>query len=395
MIKLLGAKRGLILRGVALIAALFALFLGYAIADGWRAFGHSASGERQQRVERSPRWHDGKMENPQPMTQDVWGSIANMFSASHTSPDAPPPVQRLTAKDFAAPPETGLRVTWLGHSTALIELDGHNVLIDPVWGERASPLTWLGPRRWVEVPVALDALPPVDVVLISHDHYDHLDYPTIQAIKGWDATFVVPLGVGAHLSYWGVPAERIVELDWWEEAMVGDLKVVSTPARHFSGRMLVDTNSKAWTGFALLGRAHRVYYSGDSGMFPEVDAIGERLGPFDMTMIEVGQYDPAWPDVHFGPEQAVDAHRRVRGGVMLPVHWGAFALAYHGWTEPIERVLAAAGEEIPVIVPIPGQQIEPSRPPALKRWWPDIPWKTGAESPIVSSHLHDHSEVKP
>jgi L-ascorbate metabolism protein UlaG (beta-lactamase superfamily) len=251
-----------------------------------------------------------------------------------------------------------------------------------------APFTWIGPRRWFEVPIALNNLPHIDAVVVSHDHYDHLDHATIVSMKDWDTTFVVPLGVGSHLAYWGVPEGRIVELDWWERTKVGGLEIACTPARHASGRLVIDDDAKLWAGFALLGGSHRVYYSGDTGLFPAMREIGTRLGPFDLTMIEVGQYGNAWPDWHLGPEQAVVAHQMVQGRVMLPVHWGAFALAYHGWTEPIERALAAGNASgATLIVPRPGQSVEPGAPKAFERWWPEVPWTTGDKDPIHSSKM--------
>jgi len=287
-------------------------------------------------------------------------------------------------------PSSGLRITWLGHSTLLLELDGHRILTDPVWGERTSPLTWIGPSRWYAPPLPLDQLPPVDAVLISHDHYDHLDYPTITKLADADTKFLAPLGVAEHLVYWGVPDSRIVELDWWDETTIGGLRIVCTPARHASGRTPFDQNETLWASYALVGPTHRVWFSGDTGLFPGLSVIGERLGPFDLTMIEAGAYGAAWPDWHLGPEQAVRAHEMVRGRVLLPVHWGLFDLAYHGWTEPIERVLLAAdAAHVEVITPRPGQSIEPSAPPPRERWWPDVPWLTAAENPIVATKMDE------
>jgi L-ascorbate metabolism protein UlaG (beta-lactamase superfamily) len=262
-------------------------------------------------------------------------------------------------------------------------------LTDPIFSERAGPYSFLGPRRFAPPPLAVEELPLIDAVVISHDHYDHLDHRTIQKLAAARAVrFLVPLGVRAHLQYWGVPAERIVELDWWETFSLGGVTVTATPARHASGRMLLDDDAKLWAGWAFAGPAHKVYYSGDTGLFPGLADIGERLGPFDLTMIEVGQYGKAWPDWHAGPEQAVEAHRMVRGKVMLPVHWGTFQLAYHGWTEPIERTLVAATEKgVTLIVPKLGESVEPAAPPTVERWWPEVPWVGAAQDPIVSGQM--------
>jgi L-ascorbate metabolism protein UlaG (beta-lactamase superfamily) len=321
---------------------------------------------------------------------DIWGTVKAMFNYSpHVSPtEQPVPTVKVERQQLETPPATGLRATWLGHSTVLLEIDGHRVLTDPIWSTRASPLTWVGPRRWYVPSIGLGELPPIDAVVISHDHYDHLDYGTLSAMKDWNTQFIVPLGVGAHLEAWGVPVARIVELDWWESTRVGQLEVFATPARHASGRALA-MDSTLWAGYAVIGPKHRAYYSGDTGLFPAMKDIGERLGPFDVTMIEVGQYHSAWPDWHIGPEQAVTAHRMVKGKVLLPVHWGLFTLAMHGWTEPIERVLAEAGKTgETVLVAKPGQSVEPGAPPAFERWWPELPWKTAAQDPIISTQMN-------
>jgi L-ascorbate metabolism protein UlaG (beta-lactamase superfamily) len=279
----------------------------------------------------------------------------------------------------------------MGHSSLLIEIDGYRVLTDPVWSHRASPLGWVGPDRWYGPLIALDELPSIDAVVISHDHYDHLDHGTIAAMKGpaWErTTFVVPLGIGAHLAHWGVPEARIAELDWWQQTRVRDLTIVCTPARHASGRLLVDNDSKLWAGYALIGSRRRAYFSGDTGLFPAMKEIGARFGPFDLTMIEVGEYNRAWPDWHIGPEQAVTAHQLVRGRLLLPIHWGLFRLAYHTWTEPIERVLVAArAAGVTLAIPRPGQSFEPAAPPPVERWWPDLPWQTAQEHPVVSTQV--------
>ncbi len=379
---------------VVLFVALGLAVLGFAAAGvllsiSAEARGAKAEGARLERMRRSPSWKEDRFVNalarhdgsPWELTRS-W-----IFGGSpHAIPDAPIEILPRKKSDYDTPPASGLAVTWLGHSTLLIEIDGQRVLIDPVWGERTSPFSFLGPQRWFLPPLPLSELPEVDAVLISHDHYDHLDLPTVHALRERHVRWFVPLGIGAHLEKWGVPASEIVELDWWEEAPAGGLTLTSVPARHFSGRSIDDQGATLWTGWVVRGPRHRVYYSGDTAMLPAFREIGERLGPFDLTMIEAGAYNALWADVHLGPEQAVMAHRMARGRVLLPVHWGLFDLALHAWTEPIERVLAAAERShTAVLTPRPGERLEPSLRPPVVRWWKPSPWQTLAEAPAWSS----------
>jgi L-ascorbate metabolism protein UlaG (beta-lactamase superfamily) len=228
---------------------------------------------------------------------------------------------------WAVKPQSGLRVTWLGHSTTLIEIGGVRILTDPVWGPRASPSAIVGPKRFQAVPISLREMPPVDVVIVSHDHYDHLDYPTIRALAKTSVPFVTSLGVGAHLEYWGVPPERIVELDWWESYTLPNTLVVLTaaPSQHFSGRGLKDRNSTLWSSFAMRSPEHSVFFSGDTGLTTEYQSIRKRLGPFDVVMLEIGAFYPAWGDIHLGPDNAVKAHAMLGGHSCLftgeRFHW--------------------------------------------------------------------------
>jgi len=358
--------------------------------DACAALGASARGDRLERMERSPHYRDGKFHNTHPQQDDLWTMLKKWVRGSDavTAPTGEVPVVARTAADFDPAPASGLRITWLGHSTALIEIDGRRFLTDPQWSRRNSPVQWIGPVRFFPSPLPLDELPALDAVIVSHDHHDHLDPAAVEVLNAREVPFVVPLGVGAHLELWGVPRSRITELDWGEQTAVNGIAVHCTESRHFSGRGLLDRDATLWAGFALVGPRHRVYYSGDTALFPELAEIGARLGPFDATLIEIGAYDATWADYHLGPEQAVRAHQLVRGGLLVPVHWGTFDLAMHGWTEPAERVLVAAQQAgVRLALPRPGQPVEPASPPALARWWPELPWQTAEEHPVISSGL--------
>lgn len=370
---------------VTVVLALVGGIVGYIASVP--AFGKHAKGSRQKHIEESPQWHDGKFENYAPMWTDFIGSMRRALSPS---PDAVPrgevPRVESHGEAFVTPPASGLRVTWFGHASSLIELDEVRVLTDPFWSERTSPVTWAGPRRFYPPVLSLDDLPAIDAVLVSHDHYDHLDMATVSALAAKGTRFIVPLGIGAHLAYWGVPAAQITELDWWQAANIGPVDVIATPARHASGRLDPHSDQTLWAGYAVIGKKHRAYYSGDTGFFDGFAAIGEAFGPFDVTLIESGQYNQSWPDWHLGPEQAVEAHVQVRGVVMLPVHWGLLSLAPHSWTEPVERVLAyAACRNVNVLTPRPGESIEPELQGAMPRWWPSTAWTPGADDPIIAS----------
>jgi L-ascorbate metabolism protein UlaG (beta-lactamase superfamily) len=291
---------------------------------------------------------------------------------SHQAARPPRPL-RITAVN--APdnlPGQPAQVTWLGHSTMLLYIHGKTLLCDPVFNKMASPFSFIGPKRFAaKNPVTVEDLPPVDAVCISHDHYDHLDHQTIKKLKRAARHFFVPLGVGAHLERWGVAPARITELDWWEETTFEGLKLACTPSRHFSGRTLTDRFKTLWASWVISDGKTNVYFSGDTGYGAHFKKIGKKYGPFDLTMLECGQYDTRWPNVHMTPEQTATAHLDLHGKRMLPMHWGAFRLAFHTWTEPVERVLvAAAANGSHVVTPRLGETMDIiAKAYPTAQWW--------------------------
>jgi L-ascorbate metabolism protein UlaG (beta-lactamase superfamily) len=244
---------------------------------------------------------------------------------------------------------TKSQLVWLGHSASLIRMRGKTLLLDPMLSKAASPFQFVGPKRFSEPPISVEELPQIDAVLISHDHYDHLDHASIKKLRGKTQKFYVPLGVGAHLRRWGVKKAQIVELDWWDAAKLEDITLVCTPARHFSGRGLNDRFKTLWCSWVIESASGKIFFSGDTGYGPHFKQIGKKHGPFDLTLMECGQYDKHWPNIHMEPEQTFKAHQDLRGKRLMPLHWGAFALAFHSWVDSVERVRKAAkphGEEV-------------------------------------------------
>ncbi|WP_114569769.1 MBL fold metallo-hydrolase [Exiguobacterium flavidum] len=267
----------------------------------------------------------------------------------------------------------GDRVTWFGHSAFLLELEGVRVFFDPMLGTAPSPFPKIGRNRFeLGEPFAVEKLPMLDAVVFSHDHYDHLDRHSIRLLKDRASRFIVPLGVGSRLIGWGVAPEKVVELDWHGTTEVNGLRFVCTPARHYSGRRGFDQYSTLWSSWVVKGKDRSVFYSGDSGYGPHFKEIGERYGPFDLTLMECGQYDPRWQDSHMLPEETVQAHLDVKGKLLVPVHWSAFTLAFHPWHEPVERALAAAAGRTEVATPRIGESVELDAPPPRRHWWRDV-----------------------
>jgi len=367
-------------RAGAIAAALGAVTAGAVTAWAAREIpaamgGDPTRGERGERMRRSPRYRDGVFHNPptpkRPEEPHRGRGILRelLLGKQLRHPSRPIPVVHGMVGDLAA--DQGLAVTWFGHSTALLEIEGRRLLLDPVWSERCSPTQAVGPRRLHQPPLTLEELPRIDAVVISHDHYDHLDMLSVRTLARIQpqVRFVVPLGVAAHLERWGVDLVRVDELDWDEQVKIGGLRLVCTSAHHFSGRGFAN-NGTLWSSWAILGAEHRVFYSGDSGYFDGFADTGEAHGPFDLSLVQIGAYSDHWQDIHMTPEEGVSTHLDVRGGLLVPVHWGTFVLGLHDWSEPVERLCADADARgVRIAVPRPGERIEVARPPKLDHWW--------------------------
>jgi L-ascorbate metabolism protein UlaG (beta-lactamase superfamily) len=336
----------------------------------WRPIGGRIEGDRAARVRSSPNWRDGSFRNQIPTTLgDMWGSLVRQVTGKQVRvPPAPVPIQRLSAMDLGVTAAAGLRAVWIGHSTVIVDIDGVRVVTDPIWSERCSPFESIGPQRFHPPPIDLGAIGRVDAVVISHDHYDHLDMKSVQALAARGAAFFVPLGIGAHLERWDVPLAQIRELDWGESAQLRGLRIVSLPARHYSGRAIARDKTQ-WASWALVGPTHRVWFSGDTGFFPGMRDIGSSYGPFDLALIKIGAYGETWPQIHIDPEEAVETHLAVKAKLMLPVHWGTFNLAFHDWFEPPERLMKAGAGRIAFVIPRAGEIVDVGRPASVETWW--------------------------
>ena len=337
-------------------------------------------GLRRERVRASRQYRDGSFRNTHNFGARLQGGTLPilrefLFGGRKRKPPGEIPVASPLAGWAAPVGASGLRVTWLGHSTMLLEVDGLRVLTDPVFGDRLGPVSFAGPRRFHAPPVTVAQLPPLDAILVSHDHYDHLCKATMQELAKLRVPVITSLGVGAHLEAFGVAPEQIVELDWWESHALagGELAFTAAPAQHFSGRIGGGRNATLWSSWRIQTANHKLFFSGDTGLTPELSLIGERLGPFDLVMLEIGAWHPAWGDIHLGPENALTAFDMLGKGTLLPVHWSTFDLGLHPWAEPAETLIALASQrDARVVTPALGTPFEPALVDGATPWWRDV-----------------------
>ncbi|MGN6579541.1 MAG: MBL fold metallo-hydrolase [Bordetella sp.] len=325
-------------------------------------------------VAASPQHRNGKFRNPVPRQAPglrrtlaiAWRMLTQ--KPDTTVPGSPIPVRALTAGMLAAAPDASL--FRLGHSTLLLKLAGEFWLTDPVFSERASPVRWAGPRRFHAPPISIDELPPIKGVILSHDHYDHLDRAAVLDLAPKTQMFITPLGVGERLIAWGIAPHKVRQLDWWQQTSLDGVHLVATPAQHFSGRSFKDGDSTLWASWVILSGDLRVFFSGDTGYHAGFKTIGERFGPFDVTFMETGAYDAQWPEVHMQPEETLQGHLDLRGRWLMPLHNGTFDLAMHPWHEPFERILALAqAHGVPLATPAMGEMLSLAQPHSGERWW--------------------------
>ncbi|VAW19860.1 Outer membrane protein romA [hydrothermal vent metagenome] len=338
-------------------------------------FGEGATKGQKIGYAKSGHYENGKFINQNPTAMDIhyWELIKEMLGGAGNRKPGKNIVVEKTGPAVIEDRNTDVtRLTWFGHSTFLLEMGGRKILIDPMLGETPSPHSLIGSKRYSkELPIEIEQLPFIDAVILSHDHYDHLDYKSIQKLKGKVGQYFTPLGVGNHLAGWGVAKEKINELNWWEDIEFDSIKLVCTPARHFSGRGLFDRATTLWCSWVIIGGGSNIFFSGDSGYDTHFKKIGEKYGPFDISLMECGQYHKDWKLFHMMPEETVQASIDLKSKLVLPIHWGAFTLALHDWTDPVERITKKAGElNLPVTTPKIGEPVILGNTTApTERWW--------------------------
>lgn len=328
------------------------------------------------RIQSSTQFSEGKFRNKQETQVFEWGKtwaiVKDYFfnKSDKAVPETMPAIQQLSNDAFNLDNSETLNFARLGHSTLLIQLSGKYFLTDPVFSERVSPVQWMGPKRFHPVPMDIESIAEIEAVIISHNHYDHLDEASIKQLKNKVNHFVVPLGIGDKLIAWGVDESKITQLDWWENIKLNDVELVSTPAQHFSGRGITDSDKTLWSSWVIRNQQHSLYFSGDTGYFPGFKDIGEKYGPFDYAFMECGAYNELWRDIHMMPEDSLQAFKDVKGKVMVPIHNGTFDLSTHAWFDPMEKITQLAAESnTRILIPQIGQIINNKQPITTSSWW--------------------------
>lgn len=327
-------------------------------------FGASPKGIHLEKISRSQNYKEDKFINLIPTSMDMglkdgiktMGEF--MAGGKNRSPQKPLPTR--FSNNALNEEDTLSRIIWYGHSAISLQIDGLLILIDPMLGNAASPVPFMTKRFTYTTAIDIDEIQNVDAVILSHDHYDHLDYPSIMKLKDKVGHFYTPLGVGAHLRSWGIEDDKITEMDWWESAKIDNLQITAAPARHFSGRGITDRNKTQWASWIVNGSREKIYFSGDGGYGPHFKEIGDKYGPFDFAMMECGQYNEKWEAIHMMPEQTIQASLDVQARRMMPIHWSAFNLSLHSWIDPVERAVKAAKmHDVDIVTPVIGEQFAP------------------------------------
>ncbi|XOV91772.1 MAG: MBL fold metallo-hydrolase [Bacteroidota bacterium] len=359
------------------IAAILGIIAVFAIAviifvNSAPQIGEKPKDEHLLEIQKSPNYGKDEfvnlIETKMGSASEMMATMPDFFFGKNQSPSFELPVK--FGENQHAPVDTLCYVTWYGHSAFLVEIEGKRILIDPMLGEVASPVSFGSKRYPYEKPIPIEELTDIDAIILSHDHYDHLDYPTIMKLKDEVDHFFMALGVGSHFVSWGIPEEKITELDWWDHVEYKGLKLVACPARHFSGRGLTDRNATLWASWVIQGEHQNIYFSGDGGYGPHFKEIGAKYGPFDLAMIECGQYNEAWEAIHMMPEQSVQAGVDVQGQLLMPIHWGAFKLSVHEWTDPILRFKAESERlDASIVHPFIGERFLLGQDYPRPEWW--------------------------
>lgn len=331
---------------------------------------------RVNKVEASKQYLNGKFHNADAQAEQglskMWAATKDfMFNKSEFAvPKIPLPISPITPDHFNLNNKNTLRFSRLGHSSLMIQISGKIILTDPVFSERTSPVQWAGPKRFHPVPVKVEELPEIAAEVISHNHYDHLDQDSIQILNTKVKQFLVPLGVAQALIDWGIPKDKIIELDWWDTIKIDDIEFIATPSQHFSGRGLFDRNESLWVSWVVRNAQHSLYFSGDTGYFSGFKTIGEKYGPFDYAFIECGAYNQVWQDIHMMPEETIQAFKDIKADALVPVHNGTFDLSTHAWFDPFVQIKQLAQKHnITLLTPLMGDVIDKQKDVNNYAWW--------------------------